>query len=250
MELLLARLTEKKNRLISLGPLPPALLKNLAAWYKIALTYSSNAIEGNTLSMQETACVVDEGLSIAGKTVVEHLEAIGHAQAIDFIIKLAEEKKTKDLCVDDVLAIHRIVFQKINSEEAGQFRQVRVRVSGSQVVLPNPVKVPELIDEFFIWLRMQQDHPVLVAARAHLKFVFIHPFIDGNGRTARLLMNLLLLQAGYPLTIIEREERVVYLGAIEKALRFDDCIDFYNLIFRAVERSLDDYIEASSSSDK
>lgn len=239
---ILSRLTEKKNKLTSLGPLPPALLENLAAWYRISLTYNSNAIEGNTLSMQETACVVNEGLSIAGKKVVEHLEAIGHAEAIDFINTLAKEKTREVLTVEDLFAIHRKVLQKINEVEAGNFRTVMVRISGSQVPRPNALKIGQLIDEFIVWLRSAQGHPAQIAADAHLKLVFIHPFVDGNGRSARLLMNLILLQAGYPLTIIQQEDRAAYLAAIEKALRSESCADFYQLVFCAVERSLDDYL--------
>ena len=245
MDTLLNRLTEKKRQLDNLGPLAPALHNSLAKWYRVALTYSSNAIEGNTLSMQETACVVDVGLSIAGKTVVEHLEAIGHAEAVDYIQKLAATKSRDQLLVDDVLAIHRIVLQKINLSEAGNLRSMMVRISGSQVPRPNAAKVAELMHEFIDWLREADGHVAQIAAQAHLKFVFIHPFIDGNGRTARLLMNLLLLQQGYPLAIIEAEQRAAYLQAIEKALRFDERTDFERLVYVAVEHSLDAYLEAA-----
>jgi Fic family protein len=122
------------------------------------------------------------------------------------------------------------------------------RIVGSQVVRPNYLKVESLMHDLAAWVQNEPGHIAVIAAQAHLKLVFIHPFVDGNGRTARLLMNLLLLQEGYPLTIIEKEERTAYLAAIEKALKSQDPVDFYHLIFRAVERGLDTYIQAAQES--
>lgn len=247
MESQLVRIDAKKKNLDSSRPLPPALVKNLEEWLKINLTYSSNAIEGNTLSHAETALVVEKGITIAGKTITEHLEAINHAKAIDFIKSLVHKTK-ESLSLDDILSIHRIILQGIDSANAGSFRTVMVRILGSHKIFPNYMKVPQLMDEFIEWLNTAQDHPVKIAAVAHFKLVSIHPFVDGNGRTARLLMNLLLLQNGFPLAIIKKEDRKNYIDALEKAGDTGDLSDFNAIVFQAVEDGLDKYLEAISQS--
>lgn len=241
---LLKRLTEKKKKLDSYRPLPLALVDNLNEWFKVELTYTSNAIEGNTLTRRETALVVEQGLTVSGKTLKEHLEAINHAEAIDFIKELVGRKR-KDLTKREVLGIHTLILKKIDDENAGKYRDIAVRIRGANVVLPNPVKVPELMEDFFEWLHSKNnDHSVKVAADAHIKLVSIHPFTDGNGRTARLLMNLLLMQKGYPPALIRKEDRDVYIDSIEKAQLSSAFEDYYKLIYRAIERSLDIYLDA------
>ncbi len=241
------RIDEKKKRLDSFRPLPTALEKNLDEWFKIDLTFTSNAIEGNTLSHEETALVVEKGITIGGKTVTEHLEAINHAKAINFIKDLARKQK-EDLCVDDILDIHKIILEGIDSVHAGVFRTVMVRILGSHTVFPNYLKVPALMDEFNKWLTASDDHPVKIAAMAHFKLVRIHPFVDGNGRTARLLMNLILLQHGYPLAIIKKETRKNYIDALEIASNTEDLSAFNSVVFQAVESSLDSYLDAIAQS--
>src|SRR5579863_768935 len=189
----LCRIDEKKKKLDAVRPLPPALVKNLQEWFAVDYTYNSNAIEGNTLSLSETALVVEKGITIAGKTVREHLEAIDHMKAIQFIKTLARKQRT-DITLDDILAIHKIVLQKIDDVHAGVFRKVNVRISGSATIFPNSAKVPVLMVDFMQWLHSAHEHPIINAADAHFKLVSIHPFIDGNGRTSRLLMNVILLQ--------------------------------------------------------
>lgn len=243
----LKRIDEKKRKLDN-SPLPVVLKNNLDEWFAIEFTYTSNALEGNTLSMAETAMVVEKGITIGGKTINEHLEAINHAQAIDFIRELAQKKQT-DVALDDIFAIHKIVLQKIDDTHAGVLRKVMVRVAGSSTIFPNPAKVPFLMVDFMMWLHSQSDHPVIAAALAHYKLVTIHPFVDGNGRTARLLMNLLLLQQGYPLAIIKKEKRGEYIAAIEYARQTDDFTKFYSVIIDAVEYVLDAYLEAIEQSD-
>lgn len=244
MEALLKRISEKKQRFDAFKPLGKDLENNLHNWTRIALTYTSNAIEGNTLSHQETAQIIEKNITIGGKTIVEHIEAINHAKAIDLVIKKAKEKKRENLVDEDILAIHRCILTNIDDRNAGSFRQCSVRIMGSMVPRPNYLKVPELIKDFMGWLTTASDHTAKIAAEAHLKFVFIHPFVDGNGRTARLLMNLLLLQDGYPLTIIEKENRMAYINAIEKALATNELEEYYQVIFEAIEQSLDLYLEA------
>lgn len=248
---LLENLTEKKKKLDGHRPLPSALVKNLDDWFKVELTYTSNAIEGNTLTRNETALVVEKGITVNGKTLTEHLEAINHAEALDFIKELVS-KKRKGITEKDILAIHGLILKKIDDSNAGCYRSVAVRIAGVPVVPPNPIKVPELMGNFFKWLHgKNRDHPVKVGADAHLRLVTVHPFADGNGRTARLLLNLLLLQQGYPPALIRREDRKAYLESIGRAQLEGKSDDYYELIYKAVGRSLDIYLEAlNPQSDK
>lgn len=240
----LQQLTEKKKKLDRFRPIPVELVKNLDEWFRIELTYSSNAIEGNTLTRHETALVVEKGLTVNGKTLKEHLEAINHAEALDFI-KTLVKKKRAEITERNVLDIHAEILRKIDDTNAGRYRSVVVRIAGVPVVLPNPLKVPDLMQEFYQWLHSKNpDHPVKIGADAHLRFVTIHPFADGNGRTARLLLNLLLLQQGYPPALIRKEERRNYINAIGKAQLEGDTKDYYELIYKAVDRSLNIYLEA------
>jgi len=244
MEDKLSQLTKKKQRLDKYRPLPPELVKNLEDWFKVELTYTSNAIEGNTLTRQETALVVEKGITVKGKSLEEHLEAINHIQALGFIKSLVK-KKSQNISQKDILDIHRIILAKIDDTNAGRYRSVPVRIAGATVVMPNPAKVPELMDNFEKWLHSpNNDHPSKISADAHYKLVSVHPFVDGNGRTARLLMNLLLMQEGYPPALIKKEDRGKYINSIEKAQLGGSLNDYYELVYEAIERSLDIYLEA------
>lgn len=239
----LLQLEAKKKRLDSYKPFQNELIKNLEEWFRIELTYTSNAIEGNTLTRAETAMVVDEGLTVSGKSLTEHQEAINHAEAFDYIQTLVD-KKRQELTAKDILDIHSIILNKIDDTNKGKYRNIAVRLRGSETILPNPLKVHELMDEFINWLRRDSsENPILVAIDAHFKLVSIHPFVDGNGRTARLLMNLLLMQAGYPPAIIRKEDRSLYINSLEKGQTKGDLTDYYSVMFEAVDRSLDIYLE-------
>lgn len=241
-------LTIKKEQLDKLRPLPPELLKNLEDWFRVELTYSSNAIEGNTLSRIETAEVIEKGLGavIGGKPLKDQLEAINHAKALEFIKELAKECKGHQFITEaDILAIHKIILTGIDDNWAGKYRQTQVFIQGTDVELPPAPQVPSLMVSFVRWLEDQQEeHPARVAADAHFKFVSIHPFLDGNGRTARLLMNLILIMNGYPMAVIRMEDRTAYLAAIYKAQKKNEREPFYDLIEKEVESSLDIYLKA------
>jgi Fic family protein len=242
------KLTEKKKILDKHRPFDTALVKNLEEWFRIELTYTSNAIEGNTLSRAETALVVEKGLTIGGKSITEHLEATNHATALDFIKEQIKRKPT-DLKERDILRIHEIILDRIDKENAGIYRRVPVRISGSAVALPNPKKVQTLMDEFFSWIENETKmHPVELAAEAHYRFVTIHPFIDGNGRTGRLLMNMILMMKGYPSAIIRKNDRLSYIKSLEKPQLVngegDSKNDYFKLIAAAVDRSLNIYLKA------
>ena len=243
MNNILKIIEEKRQRLNTYLPMSKDLVKNFREWFKIELTYTSNAIEGNTLSRAETALVVEKGLTVENKTLVEHLEAVNHGGAIDWIMEKVDKGKqiiTKKIILD----LHQHILQKIDDTNAGRFRNVSVRIAGSTVILPNPAKVPELMDKFVGWLQKGGVNPVILAIDAHFRFVSIHPFVDGNGRTARLLMNWILWQTGYPPAIIRKEDRRQYLASIEKAQLGGSSADYYALMYEAVDRSLDIYLEA------
>lgn len=232
----------KKGRLDAMRPLPQEQLKNLEEWYKVELTYTSNAIEGNTLTRAETAMVVEKGITVKGKTLEEHLEAKNHAVALDYIKDLVH-KDRQQITQDDILKIHSLILQGIDDPNAGRYRNVPVRIAGSRVVLPNHMKVPDLMDSFSDWLKEASGEPLIkLAADAHYKLVTIHPFVDGNGRTARLLMNLILMQAGYPPAVIRPEERHEYITSLESAQLGGTLDAFYGVIFDAINSSLDVYL--------
>ena len=214
------------------------------------LTYTSNALEGNTLTRQETAVVVEKGLTIGGKSLVEHLEATNHAAALGKVVQIAQSE-TESITEHTVLDLHFTILHGIDDANAGRYRSTGVRISGSLVVLPNPAKVPMMMADFVRQMGERTDlHPVELAAEAHYQLVTIHPFIDGNGRTARLLMNLILLQNGYPPALIRKRDRVPYLSSLEKAQLGGSKEDYYGIIAKGVSRSFDIYFKALSSDEE
>ena len=241
-----SKLTAKKARLDAVRPLPDALTKNLENWFRVELAYTSNAIEGNTLSRRETALVIEKGVTVGGKSLVEHLEATNHARAWDFV--KAEAAAPRTITEADILEIHNIIMNGIDDDNAGRYRTIPVRISGSAVVLPNPLRVAEMMEEFAAWLKDANLHPVELAAEAHYRLVTIHPFTDGNGRTARLLMNMILLMNGYPPAIIRPKNRLAYIEALETAQTGGTKNAYNKIIFKAVNRSLKIYLEASTES--
>ena len=205
-------------RIAALRPFPKETLKSLRDYYRVGLTYSSNALEGNSLTESETKVVIEDGLTIGGKPLKDVYEATGHAKAYDFLYKLAKKDPVSE---ENILKIHRLFYGQIDKANAGVWRKVRVFISGSRRVLPAPEKVPGLMSAFVKWMGAYEDrmHPVEFAALVHQKFVYIHPFVDGNGRVARLLMNLMLMRAGWTLAIIPPICRHEYIATLEKAGR-------------------------------
>ena len=238
-------LTAKKRLLDEYGPLPDALLSNLDGWFRVELTYTSNAIEGNTLGRRETALVVEKGLTIGGKSLLEHMEAVNHVRALDWVKEQAK-RGTRSLTEEDILHIHYLIMKGIDDLNAGRYRVTPVRISGSMVVPPNPRKVPDLMNGLAKWLKLAIDlHPVELAAEAHYRLVTIHPFTDGNGRAARLLMNMILLMSGYPAAIIRKRDWLAYIDSLEKAQLGGSKDTYMKIIARAVDRSLDIYLKAA-----
>jgi len=236
----------KKVKLDSMRPLSSIQLQNLKKLYDVELTYNSNAIEGSTLTYSETKLILNEGLTIGGKKVNEHLEVINHKEALDFI-EFISQSQSYEMTLKDILDIHYLILKGISSKDAGVYRTkpVGVRKSNGEIFhFTAPLKVQEEMESFIGWLKNENSiHPILLSAMVHYKFVSIHPFIDGNGRTARLLMNLVLIQNGYPPAVIRVEDRVRYIQAIEKAQNEDIIEDFYEVVIDAVDKSLDSYLE-------
>ena len=228
-----------QEEIISFRPLDSNLLKQIKEYYRIGLTYTSNALEGNSLTETETKVILEEGITIGGKPLKDHFEAIGHSEAFDFMFTLITKKK---LTEKDIKTLHRLFYYRIDQENAGKYRKVKAYVTGSKYPLPLPADIPELmsgliskLDEF-----EKQLHPVEFSALAHKKLVFIHPFVDGNGRVARLLMNLLLLQAGYNIALIPPVVRPEYIQSLEKAHNNDQ--GFIEFIARMVKETQKDYL--------
>jgi len=241
------RIVAKLAQLKALRNLKPKSQDSLESWFDIELTYSSNAIEGNTLTRIETAEVIEKGINvnIPGKPLKDLLEARNHQEALQYARQLAGRLKSHQFITEtEILKIHQTILKGIDDNWAGRYRQSEVFVKGSRTAFPHPEKVPFLMSEFYEWLNViQGESPVKIAADAHYEFVTIHPFVDGNGRVARLLMNLVLAINGYPMAVIKNEERSKYLSSLEKAQTTNDMNDFYHIVNFAVEKSLDSYIK-------
>jgi len=243
MKELLSKIEQQKQKLDNLRPFSKEQLLNLKSFFDIELTYNSNAIEGNTLTYNETKIVLNEGLTIGGKTLNEHLEVINHKEAIDFIENLSNQKS---ISLKDIKDIHYLILKGIDNKNAGRFRDIEVGVrksNGSIYKFPHPIEVEAKMQEFIDTLANDTSNIVIKSALFHLKFVSIHPFSDGNGRTARLLMNLILLQNGYPITVIKKEDRVEYIKAIESYQEKGDKDIFCTFIAQKVLEGFDRYFE-------
>lgn len=210
--------------------------KEFEKWLKTELSYTSNAIEGNTLTRKETQLVIEESLTSSSKPIKNYIEAINHAKAFGKILEIIENKEV--LNEKTILNIHKIILTGLDDMNAGFYRDCRVRISGSDTILPNPMKVPELMQQFYEWLSKETDNEPKTAIMSHVKFVSIHPFVDGNGRVARLLMNALLLKYGYAPIIVRPTDRKKYLSAIENYQTKSEKEAYIKLMLRLLNRSL------------
>ena len=245
LKTLLQEIDNLKSRLQAIRPLPEEALNKIKASFEMEYTYESNRIEGNTLTLQETALVVNEGITISGKNMREHLEAINHAQAVEFIKDIARSDiEINELTIKE---IHALILHGINKEQAGKYRDVPVMIVGSKHVPPQPYLIMPQMEQFMIDYETMQstnEHPVLIAAFLHDELVKIHPFIDGNGRTSRLLMNLYLISKGYAITALkgDNEARFSYYTALEQSHIGNNREPFYLLVANAVRQSMERYI--------
>jgi Fic family protein len=221
----------------------------IAQALELEYTFESNRIEGNTLTLKETDLVINEGLTISGKSMREHLEAINHKEAIAFMKQLAEQNKP--ITESDVLSLHQLVLRGIDSNHAGRYRGVQVMIKGSKHLPPAPYLVAKQMEDFFLWVQANKakHHPVVLAAEIHERLVTIHPFIDGNGRTSRLLMNLILLQHGYVIANIkgDAKSRMSYYAALEQAQVAGNKDSFVMLVAKYELSALERYLEILSA---
>ena len=239
MKELLQKIDDQQKKINKMRPLDRETVISLKGYYKIGLTWSSNAMEGNTLTESETKVVIEDGLTIGGKPLRDHFEACGHAEAFEEMMNLVQKN---DISENEILKLHHIFYIKIDEKNAGKYRTSKVFISGSHYPLPNPEKISNLMKRLIpnIAQKRESEHPVIAAARAHLEFVFIHPFINGNGRVARLLMNLILLQEGYNIALISPVLRAEYITSLEAAHENDE--KFLTLIVRCVYETQKDYL--------
>ena len=242
---LLRRLGEKKAQLERYRPLAPQVLRRLHDELRVLLTYHSNAIEGNTLSLRETQLVIEHGVTVGGHTLREYLEATNHAEALAHLMRLADD--AAPIAVEDILELHRLTMDKI-LDGAGELRRTAVSIRGARLTPPAPARVPALLAEWVAWVAGpgQQYEPIVRAAIAHQGFEAIHPFEDGNGRAGRLLLNLMLMRAGYAPALLLRDWRVGYIQALASA-DAGSYRPLANLIGRAVEGGLDLYLKACAT---
>jgi Fic family protein len=245
LKLLLRQIDDLRHRLQTVRPLSREALDKIQSSFEMEYTYESNRIEGNTLTLQETALVINEGVTISGKSMREHLEAINHAQAIVFIKEVA----AGDVIITERLIreLHSIILHGIDREQAGKYRGVPVMITGSRHIPPQPYLIAPQMEQFirdYEKQKQEETHPVLVAAFLHDELVKIHPFIDGNGRCSRLLMNLYLLSNGYFITTLKgnNEAKQAYYMALEQSHTENNRGSFYLLVANAVKQSMENYL--------
>ena len=243
MDQLQEEIAAKKAELDRLRPLSPGGLSNLEHVYDIELTYTSNAIEGNTLNAAETALVVERGITIAGKPLKDHLEAIDHYEAIRYVRELARQETP--LTEVDVRSLHSLVMKRSDPEIAGRYadRGRYVATDAGPYNFPSPAEVPAMMGDFAAWLARAPDTPQ-TAFTAHRRLVDIHPFNDGNGRTARLLMNLILIRGGYPPVAVRPEDRPAYVDALQGARTGHGAERFDRLLQERLNAALEQYLRA------
>ena len=230
-----------KKELDSKRPIPKETLKSLRESVNLEWTYNSNGIEGNTLTLRETQVVL-EGITVGGKSIKEHLESSNHEKAILFLDDLV--KDNDPINEWNIKSIHQLVLKDIDNENAGRYRKENVTIKGATHIPPDYLKVPELMEKLILTYNAWSEyHPIIQAALLHGELVKIHPFIDGNGRTSRLLMNLVLMNKGYNPVIIKKVSRLKYYEALDTAHTTGNYTDFVKLVTKLEVEILKKYLE-------
>lgn len=239
-----ARLKTKKALLDKLRPLPPAAVKKLQEQFQLEMTFNSNAIEGNSLTLKETFLVINEGITVKGKPLKDHLEAKDHYVALEYLYDLVSKDKRHTISERLIRSLHQLIVQETEKDQAGKYRTANVYIAGAKHAPPDVFEVPRHMEQLLSWLRRNSGTlpNVELVALFHHKLVSIHPFFDGNGRTARLAMNLILMNHGYPLSIILKQDRKKYYNVLAKA-DAGQYIPLVNFIAQTVERSFDVYLK-------
>lgn len=238
------RLDEKLSLLNSYRPLPEVAVRKLKEQSGLEMTYNSNAIEGNSLTLKETFFVISEGLTIKGKPLKDHLEARNHTEALEYLYELVAADKRHTFSERLIREINQLVMRDTDKDWAGRYRNSNVIIAGADHTPPEAVEVPRMMKELVDWLRQNRKamHPVELAAVLHHRLVHIHPFFDGNGRTSRLLMNVVLMQAGFPLAVILKQDRKKYYRTLGEADK-GSYAPFVRFIAQSVQRALDIYLK-------
>lgn len=238
------RLEEKLVKLSKLRPLPKSAVQKLREKFQIEMTYNSNAIEGNSLTLKETFLVINEGITVKGKPLKDHLEAKDHYAALEYLYDLIDNDKKHAVSGMLIKNLHQIILQETDKEWAGRYRNANVIIGGAKHTPPDALQVPHKMRDLITWLNSQKNklNIIELSALLHHRLVHIHPFFDGNGRTARLTMNLFLMQAGYPLVVIMKNDRKKYYAVLDKADsgKYEPLVKF---IAQSIERSLDIYLK-------
>lgn len=245
LNVLLEQIDDLKKGLDSFRPLKGQHIEKLNQYFDEVYTYDSTSIEGNTLTLQETALVLNKGVTIGGKSLREHFEIINHKEAIDYIKELIKNKEVFNK--KTLLDIHHLILKNIDLENAGKYRNIDVMISGSAHKPPTFLQVQTLMEDYFKYYEDNKEsiNPVILSAELHDRLVTIHPFSDGNGRTSRLVMNLILLQHGFPITNIssQNELREEYYKSLETSQVGNDKLRFHKFIARNVKQALMNYLE-------
>lgn len=241
MDELLTSIAAKKERLDAMRPVSRVALLALQKAYDVDLTYTSNAIEGNTLTLRETAELIEHGITVGGKPLRDHLEAVDHYNAVLWMRELAA--KATPIDETTVRELHRRIVFRSQPEIGGIYSTLPRRIAGSPVIFPNPVRIPQLMKDYGEWLSKAEPAPA-TSFDAHYRLVAIHPFGDGNGRTARLLMNLLLQRQGYPPVAVRPEDRKTYLDTLEQASLRDELKPFQTFMHQRLDATLAEYLSA------
>ncbi|MDG6224736.1 MAG: Fic family protein [Candidatus Thermoplasmatota archaeon] len=244
---LLDRISDLRCKLDSLRPLDRSILEKLYHEIEIDMTYNSTAIEGNTLTVSETRRVLEYGITVGGKTLREHLEVTNHRSAMGFIESLVSKPRIEVL---DTLNLHALVIDRIDPVNAGTLRRGRVYISGSSFIPPKPSAIPELMSCFSKRFDQRPEIAVEEGALLHMEFVNIHPFVDGNGRCARLLLNLYLMRNGYPPIVVKKIDRKRYIDTIVSSQVRGDHAPFVNFVAMNLAQALELWIDAFSSEPK
>ncbi len=236
------RMDDLKSRLDQKRPFPKHVIKNLHDHLVVEWTYHSNSIEGNTLTLTETKVVLEDGITIGGKSVKEHLEALNHKEAIFLLEDIV--KRNEPFSERIIKDLHAIILRGIDNENAGVYRKTNVLISGAEHIPPDYLMVEEQMHELITWYEAEAQlfHPVQRAAMLHSWFVKIHPFVDGNGRTARLLMNLELLKTGFVPIVIKKEQRLQYYQALDHSHVVGDSNDFIQMLVDLEQERLEFYL--------
>lgn len=239
MKELIKEIDKLQDQINSYKPLSENMINQIKEYYRIGLVYSSNALEGNTLTESETKVILEDGLTVNGKPLRDHLEATGLSKSYDFMWQLS---KKQEITEEDIKQLHKIFYKQIDESNAGVYRKTEVIITGSKypTTKPSEIKpsIKQMIERFNKYRK--EMHPIEFAAIAHKEFVFIHPFIDGNGRVARLLMNLILIQEGYNIAIIPPIMRPEYIRTLELAHKDDT--KFKELIANMLKETQKDYL--------